>query len=65
MNRDWVNRRGLDVSKKVLWVSVGQRVAELSAVKAGGKEKFCRSARFEPDTPVPGREAEFFPNLQL
>ena len=23
LNRDWVNRGGLDLSKEVLWVSVG------------------------------------------
>ena len=31
--RDWVNRRGLDLSKEVLWVSVGQKAAELPAIK--------------------------------
>ena len=30
-----VNRKGLDISKAVMWVSVGQKVAELLAVKAG------------------------------
>ena len=39
MDRDYVNRRGLDLSKKVLRVSVGQRVAELPAIKVGDLEK--------------------------
>ena len=29
LNRNWVNKRGLDLSKEVLWVSVGQRAPEL------------------------------------
>ena len=33
LDRDYVNKRGLDLSKKVLWVSVGQRAADLRAVK--------------------------------
>ena len=33
LNRDLVNKRGLDLSKEVLWVSVGQRAAELRAVQ--------------------------------
>ena len=39
LNRDCVNKRGLDLSKEVLWVSGGQRVAELPAIKVGGLEK--------------------------
>ena len=31
-------KRGLDLSKKVLWVSAGQRAAEPRAVKVGGKK---------------------------
>ena len=34
-----VNKGDLDLSKQVLWVSVGQRAAVLQAVKAGGKKK--------------------------
>ena len=37
--RDCVNKGGLDLSKEVLWVSVGQRAAELQAVKVGGQQK--------------------------
>ena len=36
LNRDWVNKGGLDLSKEVLWVSVGQMAAELPAIKVGG-----------------------------
>ena len=32
-----VNKGGLDLSKEVLWVSVGQRALELRAVKVGGQ----------------------------
>ena len=39
VHRNWVNKGGLDLSKKVLWVSVGQMAAELQAVKVKGHEK--------------------------
>ena len=31
-------KKGLDLSKEVLWVSVGQRAADLQAVKVGGQK---------------------------
>ena len=37
LNRDCVNKGGLDLSKNVLWVSVGQGAAELQVVKVGGQ----------------------------
>ena len=40
LNIDCVNKRGLDLSKEVLLVSVGQRAAEVLAVKVEGKKKF-------------------------
>ena len=39
LDRDCVNKGGLDLSKEVLWISVGQRAAELPAIKVGGQEK--------------------------
>ena len=36
LNRDYVNRRGFDLSKEVLWVSVGKRAAKPSAFKVEG-----------------------------
>ena len=39
LNIDCVNKRGLDLSKEVLWVSVGQRAAVLRAVKVGGQKR--------------------------
>ena len=39
LDRDCVNKGGLDLSKKVLLVSVGQRAADLRAVKVGGHQK--------------------------
>ena len=38
-NRDCVNIGGLDLFKEALWVSVGQRAAELLAIKVGGQKK--------------------------
>ena len=42
LNRDYFNKRGLDLSKEVLWVSVGQRVTDLRAVKVGGQQSRFR-----------------------
>ena len=39
LNKDCVNKRGLDLSKEVLWVSLDQRAAVLRAVKVGGQKK--------------------------
>ena len=39
LNRKFVNKGGLDLSKNVLWVSVGQGAADLRAVKVGGSKK--------------------------
>ena len=39
LDRNWVNKGGLDLSKKVLWVSVVHRAAQLQAVKFGGQQK--------------------------
>ena len=55
LDRDWVNKRGLDLSKEVLWVSAGWRTTELPAIKVGGLKK-----NLEPETPSLGRSADFF-----
>ena len=61
LNRDCVYKRGLDLSKNVLWVSVDQGATDLQAVKVGGqKKKFCRSARCRQSGFEPGCSAEFF-----
>ena len=39
LDRDSVNKRGSDLSKEVLWVSLDQRAAELLAVKIGGQKR--------------------------
>ena len=39
LERVCVNKGGLDLSKEILWVSVGQRAAVLQAVKVGGQKK--------------------------
>ena len=38
-DRNCVNKRGLNLSKEVLHVSVGQRASDLQAVKVIGKKK--------------------------
>ena len=43
LDRAWVNKGGLDLSKEVLWVSVGQKAAELPAIKVGGQKKILPS----------------------
>ena len=40
LNRNCVNIGGLDLSKNILWVFVGQGVADLQAVKVGGQQNF-------------------------
>ena len=45
LNRKFVNKRGLDLSKNVLWVSVGQGVADLQAVKVECQKKFLPTSR--------------------
>ena len=46
LNINCVNKRGLDLLKEVLWISVGQRAAELPAIKVGGQKKIL------PNIPV-------------
>ena len=60
LNRIYVNRTALDLSKEALWVSVGQRATELPAIKVGGQKNFFRAARIEPAFPAQGQLAEFF-----
>ena len=72
----WVNKGGLDLSKEVLWVSVGQRAPELQAVKVGGQQKILptgpvRAKRvrtgplgrifFKPPTLMAGSSAVLWP----
>ena len=62
LDRDCINRGGLDLSKEVLWVSVciskGSRSTSCQSWRS--KKKICRAARFEPTLPVLGRSAEIF-----
>ena len=60
LDRNWVNRRGSDLSREALWISEGQRAVELPDVKVGDKKTFFHSARLEPDLPLLGQAAEFF-----
>ena len=66
LDRDYVNKGGLDLSKEIWWVSVGQRGAELPAVKVGGLKK--NSAALPGSNPSPLRRTRWqnsFSNLQL
>ena len=54
LNRVYVNRRGLDLSKEVLWVSVGQLAAKLQAVKVGGLKKLLPSGPSQTTCEQPG-----------
>ena len=36
LNKTYFNKKGLDLSKEVLWVSQGQLASKLQAVKVGG-----------------------------
>ena len=60
LDKDCVNNRGLDLSKEVLLVSVGQRAAVLQAVKVGGKKEFYCSARLKPDLAHAKQSSRFF-----
>ena len=55
LNREYVVQQDLDLSTEVLWVSVGQRAAEIWAVK-----KILLIGLVRPALPAPGRLAEFF-----
>ena len=64
VKRVYVNKGVLDLSKEVLWVSLGQRAAELLAVKGGDlKKKFCSFARCRRVGLKPSRAVEFFFDL--
>ena len=45
LKRVYFNKGGLDLSKEVLWVSVGQKAADLRIVKVGGQQKILPISR--------------------
>ena len=65
LNRDWINKRGLDLSKKVLWVSVGERAANLRAVKVGGQKKILPISPVRAIRVRTGAIGRIFFDLQL
>ena len=65
LDRGWVNRRGLDLSKEVLWVAVGQRAADLQAVKVGGQQKILPSGPVRTRFARAGPLGRIFVDLQL
>ena len=64
-NRNCVNKRGLDLSKNVLWVSVGQRAADLQAVIVGGQKNSADRPGSNLLCPRWAVWQNFFSNLQL
>ena len=60
LNKDCVNKGGLDLSKEVLWVSVDQRAAVLRAVKVGGKKNSADCPGSNPDCPRTADQQNFF-----
>ena len=69
MDRKWVNRGGLDLSKEVLWVFVGQKAAKIQAVKVGDLKKILPHVQdSNPGCPgwfESGHRVGFFSDLQL
>ena len=66
LNRVCVRRRGLDLSKEVLWISVSQRAAELPAGKVGGLKKNSAMRPGEGElVSNPAAWQNLFSNLQL
>ena len=57
LDRVCVNRQGLDLSKEVLWVSVGQRAAKIQAVKVGDLKKILPRGRIRTKRGRPGFES--------
>ena len=60
LDRAWVNKGGLDLSKEVLWVSVGQRAAEQPAIKVGGQKKILPSGPVRTRFACAGPLGRFF-----
>ena len=65
LNRNCVNKRGLDLSKNVLWVSVGQRAADLRAVKVGDQQKILPISPAQAKRVRTGPLSRIFFDLQL
>ena len=64
--RKCVNRGGLDLSKEVLWISVGQRIAKLQAVKVGDLKKILplNLSRIKRRRPGPASSPECLDHSQ-
>ena len=65
LNRNCVNKRGLDLSKLVLWVPVGQRAVELRAVKVGGQKEILPNGPARAKRVQTGPLSRIFFDLQL
>ena len=58
-------KKGLDLSKEVLWISVDQRAAVLWAIKVGGKKKILLIAPVRTRIARAGLIGRIFFDLQL
>ena len=60
LDRACVNKGGLDLSKEVLWFSVGQRASDLRVVKVGGKKNSANCPGSNLDCPRRADRQNFF-----
>ena len=65
LNRDCVNKEGLERSKEVLWVSVGQWAADIRAVVVGGQKKILPIGQVRTHFARNGPIGRIFFDLQL
>ena len=64
-DRVYVKRGGLDLSKEVLRISVGQKAAELPAVKIGGQKNSATQLSSNPTRLRRAERQNFFSNRRL
>ena len=65
LDRDWVNKGGLDLSKEVLWVSVGQNAADIQTVKVGDQKTILPNSQVRTRFARNGPIGRIFFDLQL
>ena len=65
LDRDWVNKGGLDLFKEVLWVSVDQLASKLQPVKVGALKKILPLSRPRAARTRLGLRGRIFSNYQL
>ena len=65
LHRNYVNKRGLDLSKEVLWVSVGQFATKLQAVRVGALKKVLSPGAALANQVRTGPSSRIFSNLHF